>query len=148
MTEPSKTEIMLGRDFTQREAQTIGALEDAAELIESVLPATQKGQAERYVRCAALYFCKNQELAKKVPTLEAFTSVVLDAARLGLVIDGSLCHVSAYKNRKTGVHDITLLPDYKGLVAVAKRSPGILDCYGRLVHERDKFEIGHDLIGS
>ncbi len=74
---------------------------------------------------------RNPELAN-CPTAD-FVRCVLEAAEIGLAIDGKLCYVVRYKSTWQ------CQPDYKGLIAVAKRSGQIKDCYGDVVHESDTF---------
>ncbi len=63
-----------------------------------------------------------------------FVRCVLEAAELGLAIDGKLCYVVNFKG------SWQVLPDYKGLIAVARRTGQIKDCFADVVHEADAFE--------
>lgn len=108
------------------------ALTKRIELVEEVLPEGMKGQAERLVKRAIMTFNRRQELQDCPPA--EFIRCVVEAAEIGLAIDGKLCYVVRYKSTWQ------CQPDYKGLIAVAKRSGQIIDCYGDVICENDTFE--------
>lgn len=111
------------------------ALEDDTERIariEEVLPEGMKGQARRLAKRALMTFARRKELSD-CPAPE-FIRCVVEAAEVGLAIDGKLCYVVRYKSTWQ------CQPDYKGLIAVAKRSGQIKDCYADVVRQHDHFE--------
>lgn len=114
--------------------------------IEASLPATQKGQARRLVTRAMMFFNENSDLLDC--TASSLFTCVLEAAECGLVIDGRLAFVQPYNNtkkidgREKKVREAQFSPSYQGLVAIAKRTGAVHDCYGRCVYEGDKFEHG------
>ncbi len=61
---------------------------------------------------------------------------VMEAAEVGLAIDGKLCYVVRYKS------EWQCQADYKGLVAVAKRAGQITKCDVDVVCENDDFHCG------
>lgn len=119
-------------------------LERSIEKIEAVLPDTLKGQAPRFVKRAMLTFAEKADLHECTPM--SFVMCVLEAAELGLCIDGKLGHAVAYNNKyKENGRDVwrkeaQFMPDYKAIIAVAKRSGQIVDCYGDVVYATDTFE--------
>jgi len=108
------------------------ALESRIARLEEVLPDSMKGQGPRLARRAMMTLARRPEL-KDCPAPE-FIRVVLEAAELGLAIDGRLAYVVKYKSAWQ------LQIDYKGLIAVAKRSGQITDAYADVVHEADEFD--------
>lgn len=120
------------------------ALADRVDRIEELLPHGMKGQGARLAKRAILTLNRKANDYERV-TPQSFVRCVLEAAELGLAIDGKLCHAVVFNNKvkRNGkdewVSEAQLMVDYKGLVAVARRSGIILDCYARLVFEADKF---------
>jgi len=110
--------------------------------IEEVLPDFMKGQGDRLVKRAMLTMSRNSRLMEC--SLESIFHAVLGAAELGLAIDGRLGHAVPYKNKRGNnwVMEAQFQPDYKGIVAVARRSKTIKDCYAEVVCKGDVFEHG------
>lgn len=106
------------------------------QAIEELLPPAMKGHGDRLVKRAMLTFMRKKELQECSD--QSFFMAVLDAAEMGLAIDGRLCHAVPYK----GVAQCQ--PDYKGLIAVAKRIGIIKDAWGEVVCANDDFECGHN----
>lgn len=100
--------------------------------IEGVLPPGMKGQGERLIKRALLTMSKKKELMEC--TAESFFQCVLAAAELGLAIDGRLAHAVPYGK----VAQFQM--DYKGMVAVARRTKIIKNAFARLVYQDDHFE--------
>jgi len=99
--------------------------------ISKALPATMS--ADRFVS-------RMKAAAIKTPKLNQCTVVsvsqcMLDLAGLGLEPDGRLVHLIPYKDT------CTLIIDYKGLVALALRSPSISSIRADIVCENDDFEV-------
>lgn len=102
--------------------------------IEKALPDSMKGQGERLIYRALVTMNNNPKL--KECTADSIFQAVLDAAGLGLMIDGRLAHAVPYgKEAKFQI-------DYKGMVAVARRAGSIRDAYAMLVYEKDAFKHG------
>jgi recombination protein RecT len=110
--------------------------DDRVALFEEVLPPQMKGQARRLINRAVMYFNSKPDLRDCPPA--DFCRVVLQAAEMGLPLDGKLCYCIKYKNEWAAV------PDYKGLVAVAKRSGQIKDIYADCVCEGDEFDYSRE----
>lgn len=118
--------------------------EESIAKIEGLLPAQLKGQAARFVKRALLTFSRKPEL--EACTTASFIRAVLDAAELGLAIDGRLAHAVPFRRRvkKEGkeeyISEAQMIPDWKGLIAVARRVGVIKDCKADVVRENDEFE--------
>lgn len=131
-----------------QKTQEIGAyLNMRLDTIEQALPSNMKGEAQRLIRRAMIYFASKSELHDC--TVNSFLLCVVQAAELGLALDGRLCHAVAYncnaapKGRPAQWEKrAQCQPDYKGLVSVAKRSKQIADADGDIVCENDHFKYG------
>lgn len=147
--EVSLMEKLMKLPVSAKVEQMNAAMEAREEDIEDLLPDFMKGQGARLIKRARLTFGKSASLQACTPA--SFIKCVLEAAELGFAIDGRLCHAVAYENsKKVGkdergkdkwikVKEATLQVDYKGLIAVAKRSKLVHDVWSRLVHENDNF---------
>ncbi|MFO0898948.1 MAG: recombinase RecT [Pirellulales bacterium] len=118
-----------------------------ADKLAELLPDSMKDQALRLIKRALLTFERNPRGIQDC-TPESFIYAVLEAAEVGLPIDGRLCYVVPYntKVKKDGRESwekrAKAQPSYLGLVAVAKRSKQIRDCYGNIICEHDNFKHG------
>lgn len=138
-------QVLSNTTVTQRTKAIADNLDKRIKTIQDLLPAHLKDQAERFVKRACLYFQSNVMLDKCTPS--SFITCVLKAAELGLAIDGRLAHAVAFNNRKKNadgkeefVSEAQLMVDFKGIIAVCRRSNLIKDCYARLVYEADEFD--------
>lgn len=118
--------------------------------IEGLLPKASRGEAERLVKRAMLTFSRDPRVMDA--TLASKVRCVLEGAELGLPIDGRLGHAVPYKNTKRDADnrvigqelEANFQPDWKGLLAVAKRNGAIFDAHTRLIFENDKFRHGQE----
>jgi recombination protein RecT len=140
-------EEVLSRSQSQRYQVVNDALSKRIERVEELLPENMKGQGARLVKRAMLTFSKNEKLQQCTPA--SFISCVLQAAECGLAIDGRLAHAVPYSTKVKGAdgrdrwEDIAQFqPDYKGLIAVAKRTGQIVDIYGDVICQNDTFAHG------
>lgn len=103
------------------------------ETLEDVLPLAMRGTGEpqRLVNRAAMYF---YEKGNVFPILDVIKAI-MQAAEVGLAIDGRLAHVVDFGGRAV------LNIDYKGLIAVARRSGQIYDIYADTVGMNDQIEL-------
>lgn len=139
-------ERVLKLPLSKKAAVLDDALTDRISKIEGLLPDYMKGQGERLVRRAMLTFSKTEKLQQCSPA--SIVQCVLEAAELGFAIDGRLCYAVPYNNKKKDaagkdfwVMEAQCQVDYKGLIAAAKRCRSIQDCWARLVHDKDEFEL-------
>jgi len=115
-------------------------LESRIERIEQVLPHGMRGQGARLVKRAMLTFGRSEKLQSC--TVDSFITCVLSAAELGLAVDGRLGHAVPYRNKKSGMYEAQFQPDYKGLIAIARRNKHIADVFADVVCEGDEFDHG------
>jgi recombination protein RecT len=95
---------------------------------------------ERFARIVATQFRKVPKLTQCTPA--SLFSCVLDCAQLGLEPDGRKAHLIPYGDT------CTLIVDYKGLVALARRSGEISDIHADIVCKNDKFEYSFGTTGT
>lgn len=115
-------------------ARMDGELTRSLDAIDAVLPPYLSGQAGRLIKRALVTFSKDPDLQRC--TAKSFVRAVLSAAELGLAIDGRLCHAVKYGN------EAVAMPDYKGLIAIARRSGCIAGIRADVVCEHDHFDHG------
>lgn len=120
-------------------------LESRTAFIRSMLPEHIRHEAERFVSLAYMYFIRRAELHDVSPA--SFVQCVLDSAELGIPLNGRLGHAVPYncKVSRKGEPErwerrSQFMPDWKGLIAVAKRTNQIKDAYADVVCEKDQFE--------
>ncbi len=122
--------------------------EESIGKIEGLLPDAMKGQASRLVKRAMLTFARKPDL--QTCSTASFIRCVLDAAELGLAIDGRLGHAVPFNNkvkekgedgkvRERWVKEAQFMPDYKGLIAIARRGNLIRDAKADLVYSGEHF---------
>ncbi len=99
--------------------------------IEELLPPQFKGQGERMVRRAILTMARQPAL-QEIPTYDLIRCV-MEAAEVGLAIDGKHGYIVKYKS----VYQFQA--DYKGLVVSLRRIGTIKDCYADVVCTNDQF---------
>lgn len=109
----------------------------APEVRES-LPAHAQSELPRYLAAAKLYFESGTEKLRKC-SLHSFVRCVHQGATVGLPIDGRLAHAVPRWNSKARVMEAHFMPDYKGLVVLARRGKRVKDAYAKLVYERDRY---------
>lgn len=95
----------------------------------------------------ARFFAVVDQALRRSPSLLSCTPAsiiraLLDAAELGLVPSGLLgqAYLVPYRNRRTGRMEAQLIPGYRGLVELARRSGELLRLEARAVRENDQFD--------
>jgi recombination protein RecT len=101
------------------------------EQIAKALP--EHCKADRMIRVALTALLRTPKLSEC--TQESFFKCMMDCSALGLEPDGRLAHLIPYGNT------CTLIIDYKGLVALAKRSGQVSNIYSNIVCENDVFDF-------
>ncbi len=109
--------------------------------IDEVLPECVRGEGARLVKRAFLTITQGtqRDMMAKC-TMSSIVYGVLQAAEIGLPIDGKLAYLVPYWNKHKGVFEAQCQPSYLGLTLVAKRSGQILDLFPAMVHANDIFE--------
>lgn len=87
---------------------------------------------DRFIRVALTALTRTPKLLEC--TKESLLRCMMDCSQLGLEPDGRHAHLIPYKDA------CTLIIDYKGLIALAKRSGEIADIGAMIVNENDEFE--------
>lgn len=118
--------------------------EESQKKIRASMPSNFKGEAERLIRRAIVYFQTNDKLDEATP--QSLMMCVIKSAEMGLPLDGRLCHAVVYNNKYKDANgkeywakEASTSPDYRGLIAVAKRTGLIDDIYAEVVCEGDEF---------
>ena len=113
-------------------------LEQAAPKIQQVLP--KHLTAERLVRITTAAVSRTPALLECTPM--SIVQSVMVSARLGLECDGILggAYLVPYRNKKTGNREAQLIPGYRGLIDLARRSGSVVNVWAHPVHENDTFE--------
>lgn len=113
---------------------------------ESALPRHMR--IDHFMRCALTYVKKNPGVAKCTPV--SICKALMDAAQLGLAPDGLLgsAYLVPFNNKVRGAdgsdtweNTCQLIPGYRGLIDLARRSGEILDIQARPVLKGEDFEI-------
>lgn len=112
-------------------------LEAIRPQLEEVLPA--KMDPDRFLRVVAGAVLKNSDLLK-CDRISLFRAV-LEAAQLGLEPTGLLGSAYLVPYRVNGRLQATLIPGYRGLIDLARRSGEIESIYAQVVHAKDYFRI-------
>lgn len=116
------------QDMTPRELMTSRSLTDQ---VAKALPAIFT--PERFMRVTLTAFNKNPDLWNC--TKQSIASVVLQCAQFGVEPDGRHAHIIPYKG------EATLQLDYKGLVALVRRSGDVVSIHADVVRKGDKFKV-------
>ena len=117
------------RDFLEKQRHQI-----AAALPKHVSP-------DRMIRLACTEFSKNPLLQKCTP-VSVFGSII-QASQLGLEI-GVLgqAYLVPYRNNKAGgIYEAQMIPGYKGLISLARRSGEVSSIETHIVYARDEFSL-------
>jgi recombination protein RecT len=138
-------EILARTEKSKRVLLVDGALQQRIDKLEELLPPYLKGHGARLAKRAVLTMARNAKLQECTP--DSFVRCVLEAAELGLAIDGRLAHAVPFNNKvkdADGVErwrmECQFIPDYKGLILAARRSGIIRDIYGDVVCQNDQFD--------
>ena len=120
---------------SEARVKALNQLQRAVDDIGAALPEKLQGQEHRLISRAALYFGQADAAVRKC-TLQSFARCVVQAAEFGLTIDGRLGYAVPFGG------DLTFIPSWQGLVAVAKRGGAITNCYSDCVVDGDLFDYG------
>lgn len=128
-------------------AQRMGTLKDLLEKnrgsLATVLP--RHLTPERMMKLALVAASRNPVLLQC--DQRSILQSVMAAAQLGLDPSGTLgsAYLVPYRNRKKGTFECQLIPGYRGLIDLARRSGEIESIEAHVVFERDHFEIAYGL---
>lgn len=131
--------------LAERGKQIKGLLssENAMRAIRDVLP--KHMDAAKLVRVTNVAISRTPKLMECDP-MSILTSVVV-AARLGLEPDGVLgsAYLVPFWNSKTNQRECQLIPGYRGLIDLARRSGSVLSMNAQVVRGSDVFEYEYGL---
>jgi recombination protein RecT len=108
----------------------------AREAVRAVVPSFM--DADKVVRVALLACARDPKLRSADPL--QVTAAVVKAASLGLVV-GQTAHLLTFFNKRANSYDVVLVPDYRGLLDLARRSEKVLDIEARAVFMGEAFEV-------
>jgi recombination protein RecT len=111
-------------------------LQTKKQAILDVLP--RHMNVERMLKLALLSTTKTPQLLECDP--KTVLASVMNAARLGLEI-GREAHLVPFRNSKRGTYDCQMIPDYRGLIALARRSGAVQAIEARVVYKGERFEV-------
>lgn len=127
----------------ERITSLMNLLERKRGTIASVLP--KHITPERIIKVAL-------SAASRTPLLlqcteSSFVLAVMQAAELGLEPGSALGHayLVPYRNGKTGKYECQMIPGYRGLIALARRSGEIVSLEAHVVYANDKFRVRYGL---
>jgi phage RecT family recombinase len=150
---PGLLEQVIANTLQQKVQKIDKALLTRADEIERLLPNFMKGQAVRLIARAKQYFARGNKKLHDC-TEASFVKCVLEAAELGFAIDGKMVHAVPYNCKLLDAegreqrdqygkplwgYEAQLIPDYKGLIAAAKRCKILRDCWARIIYASDEF---------
>lgn len=97
--------------------------------------------AERLIRIALTTYNKTPDLQEC--TIPSILQATMEAAQLGLECDGILGHayLVPFRDNRANCMKATMIPGYKGFIALAYRSGLVESLSGHAVHANDHFEF-------
>lgn len=124
---------------TQRAADIRSLLEKSRKQLEMALP--KHLTADRLLRVAMTSIQKTPKLMECTP--QSLLACVMTCAQLGLEPDQFLgqAYLVPFKDQKKGVTICTLIPGYRGYIALARRSGELQTLSAQVVYSNDQFEI-------
>lgn len=98
---------------------------------------------ERMMRLALSALSRNHLLMKCTP--HSVLRSVMDCAKLGLEPTGAIggAHLVAFWNKKLGAHEAQMITDYRGEMALARRSGEISTIAAHVVYSNDIFDLAY-----
>lgn len=127
-------------EMVQRDAleNIRGLLNKSRGQIKMALP--KHMTPDRLLRIAVTTVQRQPKLLECHPI--SLVGAVIQSAQLGLEPDGitNMAHLVPFLNTKKNRMDVQLIPGYRGLLSLARRSGQVTVIDARAVHERDRFE--------
>jgi len=123
----------------QAYADIEAALRDKEDAIVATLGPTIP--RERFMAVALQAITRSPRLLECTPA--SIIKALRDAAELGLEPSGLMgsAYLVPYRNRATGRYEAQLIPGYRGLIDLARRSGELVTMEAHVVRERDAFEF-------
>jgi len=122
---------------TQKAANIRGLLEKSRKQLEMVLP--KHLTADRLLRVAMTSIQKTPKLLDCTP--QSLLACIMTCAQLGLEPDQFLgqAYLVPFKDTKKGIMICTLIPGYRGYIALARRSGEVQTVSSQVVYSEDTF---------
>ena len=132
-------------DQNQKQSLVVSNQKKVVELLEKMKPQLElclpkHMSVDRVCRIALTEFRKTPLLMECEPM--SFVAAVMVASQLGLEIGilGS-AFIVPFKNNKKGIVECNLIPGYRGLIDLARRSGNIISISAEIVYKNDTFEF-------
>jgi recombination protein RecT len=134
---PSSAVVVIDRKESYAKIQT-AITEQEARILAALSPTIS---SRSFMTAALQAVARSPGLLECTPA--SFVLALMDAAELGLVPSGLLgsAYLVPYKNSKSGRMEAKLIPGYRGLIDLARRSGEVSTVEGRVVRQRDAFEF-------
>jgi len=102
-------------------------------------------EPDQFIRIALTTVKQDEYLMEADPI--SFMAAVFEAASAGLLIDGTLGHayLVSFYSKKRGCRLVQLIPGYKGLMELARRSGEIAKIEARVVRAGDRFRYAYGI---
>lgn len=132
---PTTNAVAVREDVSKMNHRQFLQSRTLSERVAKALPGTFT--AERFLSVTLTALNKNPKLLEA--TQASLAQVVLQSAQWGLELDGRNAHIVPYRN-KNGETEAQLQIDYKGLVALVRRSGEVASLHADVVCEHDEFD--------
>lgn len=138
---PEQTRAVVAVSPKERYTGLQQAIERRRQDILHTLPATI--DPDRFISVALQALTRSPRLLECSP--ESVIKSLRDAAELGLEPSGLMgsAYLVPYRNSKTGKYEAQLIPGYRGLIDLARRSTEVRTIEAHVVRERDRFEFNY-----
>jgi len=135
IAKPQQHRPMTIKDYLQQEK--------VKAAIASVLP--QHMKPERLIKVALVAISRSPKLSQCTP--DSILKSLMISAELGLDPSGNLgqAYLVPYQNKYRGTYECQLIPGYRGLITLARRSGHIKAIEARVVREKDVFRVRYGL---
>jgi len=120
---------------TSKELTIQGLLHNYKDQIALALP--KHMSADRMARIALTIIRKNKNLEKCNPI--SLFGAIIQASQLGLEV-GIHAHLVPFYNKHTKTTEVQMIPDYRGLMHLARNSGAISIFQASVVHQNDQFD--------
>lgn len=139
-------EYKMSKELTVQEDRTIKSMIAAnMKAIKSILP--KHLTPERFARIAYTSIVSNPKLARC--TQLSLINVIIESSTLGLEIGGAMQEAALipFKNNKTNppTYEATLVPEYPGLIKLAKNTGDVKSITAHPVFSNDEFRYNYGL---
>lgn len=135
-----------GTNLATRPPQTVGELVRSDYVKSQIAAALPRHiTPEMFMRVATTSIAANPML--KQCDVASLVRQLLTCAQLGLVPDGirGQAYLIPFRNRKKNIVEVQLIPGYRGLMDLARRSGEVIRIESRVVRDGDHFEFEYGL---